>query len=106
MKQLKEEQINKAELILEESSVQEKILLSQEETSFVNKVRQHLDCQDDRFAYKDFVHGWNLYKGGKMGKHDLYCQLVDILSCDHQDFLEEIKEFLRNFRACDCPLAE
>ncbi|KDP38858.1 hypothetical protein JCGZ_05015 [Jatropha curcas] len=63
---------------------------SQEEISLVNKIKERLESHGDGYVYKDFLHGWNLYKKGHMGKHDLYCDMVSILSCNYQDFLGEL----------------
>ncbi|EEF33100.1 conserved hypothetical protein [Ricinus communis] len=82
---------------------QDQAVLPPEEISFVNKVRERLEGSDE-YGYPHFFHGWNLCKEGHMSKHDLFCELVDVFSCDHRDFLDELKKLLIYSTAC--PSAE
>ncbi|EEF33101.1 conserved hypothetical protein [Ricinus communis] len=79
------------ELIDVEQMETNKVPVSQEESTFLSNAEERLESND---MCRDFLDGWKLYKEGGISKHDLYCQLVDVFSCDHQDFLDELKKFL------------
>ncbi|CAL1354422.1 unnamed protein product [Linum trigynum] len=64
------------------------------ELKLESKIKERL--AKDEAAYGAFVEQWRLYKGGKMSKHDLCCEIISLFSDEIHDLVPDLRHFFKD----------
>ncbi|CAL1384502.1 unnamed protein product [Linum trigynum] len=72
-------------------------MVSVAELNIESKIKERL--AKDEAAYGAFVECWRLYKGGRMSKHDLCCEIVGHFSDEIHDLVPDLRNFFKDSSA-------